>query len=112
VADLDVPVIYDNSQFSEEFQILYDGDRLSGILGFYYLDANALNQFDVVLDLTAALLTLPGLNAFTSSDVDTKTWSVFGDVTFDLTDSLSLSVGGRYTEDERSISLQRYQYFT
>jgi len=112
LVDLDVPGIYDNSQFSEEFQILYEGDRLSGILGFYYLDADALTQFDVLLDTTAALLTLPGLNAFTSSDVGTKTWSIFGDVSFNLTDSLSLSVGGRYTQDERSISLQRSQFFT
>lgn len=112
VADLDVPAIYDNSQFSEEFQVLYEGDRLNGIAGFYYLDANALNVFDVVLDTTAPLLSLPGLNAFTSSDVDTSTWSIFADFTYDLTDTLSLSLGGRYTEDERTIDLLRSQFFT
>ncbi|NJM35966.1 MAG: TonB-dependent receptor [Rhodomicrobium sp.] len=112
VVDVDVPGIYDNSQFSEEFQILYEGDRLNGILGFYYLDASGLTQFDVALDLTAALLMFPGVTAFTSTDVDTSTWSVFGDFTFDLTDEISVSVGGRYTSDERSISLQRFRYFT
>ncbi|MEM9169036.1 MAG: TonB-dependent receptor [Pseudomonadota bacterium] len=112
IVDLDVPVIYDNSQFSEEFQLLYEGDRLSGIVGFYYLDANALNAFDVVLDTTATLLSFPGLNAFTSSDVDTSTWSIFADFTYDLTDTISLSVGGRYTEDERTIDLLRAQFFT
>ncbi|WDI32346.1 TonB-dependent receptor [Hyphococcus flavus] len=112
IVDLDVPGIYDNKQFSEEFQILYEGDRLSGIAGFYYLDAEGLTVFDVVLDETAPLLMLAGLNAFTSSDVSTKSWSVFGDFTFDLTDTVSISAGGRYTEDERSISLLRTQYFT
>ncbi|MBI1392986.1 MAG: TonB-dependent receptor [Alphaproteobacteria bacterium] len=112
IADLDVPVIYDNSQFSEEFQVLYESDRLNGIVGFYYLDANALNVFDVVLDTTAALLSLPGVNAFTSSDVDTKTWSIFGDFTFDLTETISISAGGRYTEDERSMDLLRQRYFS
>ncbi len=110
--DLDVPGIYDNSQFSEEFQIIYESDRLNGLVGFYYLDADALTQFDVVLDLTAALLTLPGLNAYTSSDVGTKTWSIFGDFTFDLTETLSISAGGRYTDDKRSIALDRASYFT
>ena len=32
----------------------------------------------------------------------TKTWSVFGDFTYDFTDQLSLSVGGRYTSDNRN----------
>jgi iron complex outermembrane receptor protein len=32
-ADLDVPAIYANDQMSEEFQILYSGDRLNGIVG-------------------------------------------------------------------------------
>ena len=44
--DLDVPVIYSNEQFSEEFQILFTQDRWSGVAGFYYLDANAFNAFD------------------------------------------------------------------
>lgn len=112
IVDLDVPVIYDNTQFSEEFQIIYESDRLNGLVGFYYLDANALNVFDVVLDDLAAFLSLPGLNAFTSSDVDTSTWSIFGDFTYDLTDKLSLSFGGRYTEDDRTIDLLRQRYFS
>lgn len=112
IVDLDVPVIYDNTQFSEEFQIIYESDRLNGLVGFYYLDANALNVFDVVLDDLAAFLSLPGLNAFTSSDVDTSTWSIFGDFSYDLTDNVSVSFGGRYTEDDRTIDLLRQRYFS
>ncbi len=112
LVDLDVPVIYENSQFSEEFQILYESDRLNGLIGFYYLDANALNVFDVVLDDLGAFLSLPGLNAFTSSDVDTSTWSIFGDFTYGLSDNLSVSFGGRYTEDDRTMDLLRQRYFT
>lgn len=98
--DLDVPGLYEDHQFSEEFQAIYDGDRLHGLVGFYYLSANALTSFDVLLSGGA-------LNVFTSADVDTRTWSIFGDFTFDVTDRLSVSVGGRYTEDERSIYLRR-----
>lgn len=112
LVDLDVPVIYDNSQFSEEFQVLYEGDRLSGVAGFYYLDANALNVFDVLLEVTGAIpaVGLPGLNAFTSSDVDTETWSVFGDFSYDLTDTVAISLGGRYTRDTRTIALDRQTF--
>lgn len=100
--DLDVPAIYENSQFSQEFQLLYEGDKLSGVLGFYYLDANAFTAFDVAL-----FTTLNGLTAQTLGDVDTKTWSVFGDFTYDLTDTISVSLGGRYTSDKRSSKVLR-----
>ncbi|WP_369025888.1 TonB-dependent receptor [Qipengyuania sp. RANM35] len=108
-ADLDVPAIYRNKQFSEELQLLVEGDRLSGVLGAYYLDANAFTAFDVALFTTGALpaVGLPGLNAQTLGDVDTKTWSIFGDFTYDLTDQLSLSLGGRYTWDKRSSRILR-----
>ncbi|MGB3624742.1 MAG: TonB-dependent receptor plug domain-containing protein, partial [Henriciella sp.] len=64
-ADLDVPAIYENDQFSEELQLLYSGDRLNGLVGFYYLDANASTVFDVLLATTGDVLGLPGLNAQT-----------------------------------------------
>ncbi|MEL7022948.1 MAG: TonB-dependent receptor [Pseudomonadota bacterium] len=105
--DLDVPVIYENDQLSEELQLLYAGDGWDGLFGFYYLDANAFNAFDVILGNTGAAIMLPGLNAFTLGDVDTTSWAVFADVTFDLTDTLALSVGGRYTSDERDARVLR-----
>ncbi|NCP15149.1 MAG: TonB-dependent receptor [Sphingomonadales bacterium] len=102
VVDLDVPAIYENDQLSQELQLLYEGDRLSGVFGFYYLDANAFTAFDVALFTTVA-----GLNAQTLGDVNTKTWSVFGDFTYDLSDTISVSVGGRYTNDKRTSQVLR-----
>ena len=106
-ADLDVPAIYENDQFSEEFQVLYSSDRLNGVLGAYYLDANASTVFDVLLATTGDIIGLPGLNAQTFGDVGTETWSVFGDFTYDVNDKLSLTLGGRYTEDERNSRVLR-----
>nr|WP_196793223.1 TonB-dependent receptor [Erythrobacter litoralis] len=106
-ADLDVPAIYENDQFSQEFQLLYESDRFAGVLGVYYLDANAFTAFDVALFTTGALIGLPGLNAQTLGDVDTETWSIFGDFTFDISEKLSVSVGGRYTNDKRTSRVLR-----
>ncbi len=100
--DVDVPARYENEQFSQEFQLLYESDKLSGVLGVYYLDANAFTAFDVALFTTVA-----GLTAQTLGDVDTKTWSVFGDFTYDLSDTISVSLGGRYTNDKRSSRVLR-----
>jgi iron complex outermembrane receptor protein len=105
--DLDVPAIYANDQFSQEFQAQYSGERLNGVIGLYYLDANASTAFDVILGTTGALVSLPGLTAQTFGDVGTETWSLFADFTYDLTDRIEISLGGRYTEDERNSIVRR-----
>ncbi|WP_226697928.1 TonB-dependent receptor [Qipengyuania flava] len=104
--DLDVPGAYFNEQVSQEFQLLWDdGGAFSGLLGFYYLDAKADTLFDVRIFTTFA-----GLTAYTQANVDTETFAIFGDFTYDLTDQFSLSVGGRYTWDERSAEILRQNY--
>ena len=110
--DLDVPAIYKNEQFSEELQLIYETDRLSGVAGIYWLDANAFNTFDVILSQLGAVLSppLPGLNANTYGDVDTESWAAYADFSFDVSDVVSLSVGGRYTVDERTSQVLRTTY--
>ncbi|MBL4869724.1 MAG: TonB-dependent receptor, partial [Robiginitomaculum sp.] len=114
-ADVDVPVIYNNKQFTEEFQVLYNSDAISGLAGFFYIDANAFNTFDVILGDLGALIVLPGLNANTTGDVDTQSWAIFSDVTFDLEklmgmQGIELSLGGRYTEDKRTATVLRQTF--
>ena len=108
-ADVDVPAIYRNKQFSNEFQLLYEGSRLQGVAGVSYLNANANNVFDVLLANTSPVA-LPGLTAATFGDVDTKTWAVFADATYAFTDQFSLALGGRYTNDKRSATVIRANY--
>jgi len=108
--DVDVPAIYRNKQFSNELQLIYQGDSpLQGLVGLYYLDANANNVFDVVLATTNPIF-LPGLTASTIGDVDTTTWAIYGDFTYDLTDQFQLSVGGRYTHDRRQATVIRANF--
>ncbi|MFW5926458.1 MAG: TonB-dependent receptor [Wenzhouxiangella sp.] len=111
--DLDVATIYENEQFSQEFQLNFSGEIVNAVTGFYFLDANAFGPFDVRLFQTGELLELPELNAFTLGDVDTETWSLFSDATIDLgalmnmETGLELSIGGRYTSDKRSSRVLR-----
>lgn len=100
--DLDVPGIYRNKQFSQEFQLEVDRGPLSGVVGAYYLDADARTTFDVRI-----FTQVPGWTAFTDSDVNTKTWAVFGDFTYDISDQFSASLGGRYTSDKRHATVLR-----
>ncbi len=98
--DFDAPVIYENEQFSQEFQFNYSGERVSGVFGLYYIKANAFDAFDVVL---ANL----GVTSFTFGDFDTDSWAAFGDIVWDLNDTMSLAVGGRFTSDERTTTVTR-----
>jgi iron complex outermembrane receptor protein len=100
--DVDVPAVYRNEQVSQEFQLAYSSEKLNGILGFYYLDAEASTSFDVLLATTGAVAGLPGLNAYTAGNVKTTTPSIYGDFTYDITPQFSISVGGRYTWDHRN----------
>lgn len=70
------------------------------------MDVEASNDFDVVL----GQLVPGGLTAYTGGTVKTKAWSAFADVTYSLTPQLSLSIGGRYTEDKRDADIFRGAY--
>ena len=100
--DLDVPAIYKNHQFSQEFQLVADKGPLQGVAGFYYLNAKAYDIFDVRL-----YTLLPGFTASTLGDVDTKTWAGFADLTYNFSPQWSVSVGGRYTNDHRHAHVLR-----
>jgi iron complex outermembrane receptor protein len=107
--DVDVPAKYQDHQVSQELQLEIDRGPLAGIIGAYYLDAEASNIFDVRLYATPPFGPL-GLTAATEGDVDTKTWAIFGDFTYDITDQWSVSVGGRYTSDKRHARVLRQTY--
>ena len=107
--DVDVPAIYRNRQFSQEVQLVADRGPLQGLAGFYYLDARAQNIFDVRLYTTLPAV-LPGFTQGTTGDVRTKTWAIFGDFTYDFTDQWAVSVGGRYTNDQRKAVITKKNF--
>lgn len=105
---LHVPAVYDDHQASQEFQLKFEGDGVNGIAGVYYYTGNASGAFDVLLGAFDGFFgpALPGnFNALTAGNVDTDSYSVFADATFDISDKLSLNLGGRYTRDEKEATV-------
>ncbi|WP_288409217.1 TonB-dependent receptor [uncultured Sphingomonas sp.] len=100
---LDVPAEYDDWQFTQELQLLLQGDRVQGVVGLYYLNADASGAFDTVVG---------GLNltTLTSGQVKTKSYAAFGDISFDVTDKLKISGGLRYTKDDKTGTVFRRNY--
>jgi iron complex outermembrane recepter protein len=110
VDDFDAPVIYDNEQFTQEFQLLYSGEKMNLVSGLYWIDAEASNDFDVVLGPLGVSAFGDVLTAYTGGTVETESWSAFADLTWNFTDRLSVAVGGRYTEDKRTADVFRARY--
>jgi iron complex outermembrane receptor protein len=100
---LDVPAFYDDRQFTQELQLLFEGDRLQGVVGLYYLNGRASGAFDTVVGLL-------NTTTLTSGTVDTKSYAAFGDLSFDLTDTFKVSAGARYTRDEKTGTVFRRNY--
>jgi iron complex outermembrane receptor protein len=92
---LDVPATYDDEQLTQELQLLYEGQRLQGVLGAYFLDGEANNSFDTILGI--ANLTVGSINNLTTTSA-----AVFGDFSFDVTEQFAISLGGRFTRDEKT----------
>jgi iron complex outermembrane receptor protein len=102
-AILDIPAHYNDHQFTQELQLLYTGDKVQAVGGVFYLNATAAGAFDTVL--SQANLTIA-----TAGFVDTESYSAFADVSYDVTDALKVSVGGRYTRDVKSGAVYRQNF--
>ena len=100
---LDIPGYYADDQFSQEFQILYTGDRWQAVGGLYYLDATAEGAFDTVIGLA-------GLSIFTGGSVETESIAAFSDLSYDVTDRFAVSVGARWTRDDKTATQLRQNY--
>lgn len=98
--DFDVPAVYYDDQFSQEFQLLLDSGPWSGVMGVYYLDGNANGAFDVILGGL-------GLTVYQAGDQSKENLSVYGDFTYEVNDQWSVSLGGRYTEDKTTADVIR-----
>ena len=91
----------DQDQFSQELQLLGTADRLAWIAGLYYFNEDGSNEN--TLDFTVS-------NFRSGGAFDNEAWAVFAQATYDLTDELHLTLGGRYTDEEKSFTPDQVIY--
>ena len=85
---------WQHEQVSEELQLLGVAldDRLDWIVGAYYLSEDGENLQQV---------TFPVVALQSGGSVDNDNFAVFGQVTYDLTERLTLTAGVRYTDETK-----------
>ena len=98
----DVPAIYDDEQFTQEFQLNYDSDNLTLVSGLYYFDGQSCGVFDAILEHYGQTLGLPGLTREVSGCNDSESYAAYAQGSYNLTDKLSLTLGARFTQEEKN----------
>ena len=117
---LDIPVYEDADQFSTELRVAYESDSGRSFTGgvFYF------NDHDIVLagfDDASASFQFLGLffplisvgvpsGGYGESDQRTRSIAAFADITFPISDTTSVEIGARYTNDEKEIT-RRGEFF-
>jgi iron complex outermembrane receptor protein len=93
----DRPATYD--QDSHELRLTYDGGgALSFVNGLYLWDS----KYDIDLNSYVGF-PVPGtiLDIYQYTEQTTESWAVFFEADYAVNEALTLSLGGRYTEDEK-----------
>jgi iron complex outermembrane receptor protein len=115
----------DGDQFSQEFQLQYSRDRLTGVAGVFYYDETIDDVLVVSVgdrgptsdcDYTSpnAGFTVSGTyRCYLDSDnniVENDSWAVFAHLSYDFTDAFSGSIGVRYTEETKASTPDQFNY--
>jgi iron complex outermembrane recepter protein len=98
----DVPAIYEDEWFTQEFQVNYRADNFNVVSGIYYFDSESCGVFDAILERFGQSLGLPGLTREVSGCSNGTSSAVYADGTYRFTDQWSMSGGLRYTKDKKS----------
>ena len=98
----DVFVGVDQNQLSQEFQLTYTGDRLTAVAGLYYLREHIVSHQEAYADdLIGPLLGNPTFTRTIDDDLVTKSYAAYANLSFAITPELRISLGGRYTSEEK-----------
>ena len=94
----------DQDQFSEELQVIYEGDKISLVSGLYYYKENSTNT--------------GGANAPVFFFVNIGQWdqtstskAAYAHLKYAATEDLTLSLGARYTKETKDISSYGEHFF-
>lgn len=98
----DVPAIYEDEWFTQEFQLSYRADNFNVVSGLYYYDSESCGVFDAILEELGQSLGAPGLTREVSGCSNSKSTAVYADGTYRFNDQWSVSGGIRYTKDEKA----------
>lgn len=96
----------ESSQWSEELQFTHESTAWKGVVGLYYFSQESTDIADVYLNPPP-----PGVQRDSDNNkVDNDSWAAFSQWTYNVTEALSLTAGGRYTEETKRSFPDQFDY--
>ncbi len=105
----------DGDQFSQEFQLNYQSDRVTSVAGVYYFEEKISDILTVsVGDRGPGLSCGPGTDrCHLDSDnniTDNDSYAIFGQLSYNFTSALSGTFGIRYTDETKTSTPDQFDY--
>lgn len=112
--------ISENEQFSQEFRVAFSTGKMDWMFGAYYFENEVTGALDLALNFPGPLVDIitgapegsfgPDMVNFVDYDVDyvqeSESAAIFGQVEVPLNEQFNLTVGLRYTTEERTMVYQ------
>ena len=89
--------VFEN-QFSQDLQLNVETDNIHAVAGFFYLDDHIEVENHIGYDV---LTNTDPFRVQFDGTLDVETWAAYANLTYDLSDQLSLKAGGRYSWEKR-----------
>lgn len=99
----DVPAEYEDENSTHELQANYVTDAYSVVSGLYLYDGESCGNFDAILGfLGRAAFGTPGLTREVTGCNNSESWAIYSQASFSLAENLSMTLGARYTDEEKT----------
>lgn len=108
----DVPAIYDDNNTTHELQLNYRDNGVSVVGGVYAYDGESCGQFEAILAVFGRSLGLPGLTREVSGCNNSTSTAAYVQGSYDINDQLSLTLGARYTNEEKKADVNNGLLYT
>lgn len=108
----DVPAIYDDENTSHELQANYTGESFTLVSGLYLYDGESCGHFDAILGVLGRSLAAPGLTREVTGCNNSTSSAIYAQGSVNLTSQWSLTVGARYTNEEKEAFVNNGLAFT
>jgi iron complex outermembrane recepter protein len=108
-----VPGYYHDQQSSGEGQLTFKNDLVTAVGGVFYMDSTACGSYNASIG-TLNLLGVPAFDLYITELVQgcvlTKSYAVYGDTAWKLTDQLDFDAGLRWNEDDKTAHVYQADY--
>ena len=91
----------ESDDYSQELQLNFTGDSVAAVMGLYYLDSEQTQDESRTLQTVRLRGVQEQYKSTYKDDRDLTSYSAYANVDWDFADAWQLSVGARYTYDEK-----------